>query len=200
MHRRHPTPDTPAGTPLDEGTGRAIATAEGDFRGLHLPGHGTARRSRRSRLTVVLTADELRLSGGGLQARFPVRELVLTSSGPRPPGVVRVDLVDGDHICVLLEDGDHFMELLRQVIWEFEKSLLPPGSDPGGAFDVSPTLLAEAEACMDAADARMRETGSGLERDRVARELVARSTVLHRRVRADAVRRRRRRLRDRVVA
>jgi DNA polymerase IIIc chi subunit len=148
----------------------------------------------------VLTEDELRISGGGVDARFPVADLVVASYVASPPGALRIDLVDGDHIRVLVRDEAQFMERLRRQIWEFEKSLLPHGSDVDGALDVSPTLLAEAEACMDAADARLRATGRTLEQDRVARQLVARSSVLWRRARADAVRRRRVRLRARVVA
>ena len=89
------------------------------------------------------------------------------------------------------------MERLRHQIWEYEKSLAGDSSDMDWALDVSPSLLAEAEAAMDAADARLRASGRSLQQDRVAQEMVTRSVDLRRAARVDAIRRRRRRMLNR---
>ena len=72
------------------------------------------------------------------------------------------------------------MERLRHQIWEYEKSLMGDASEMDWALDVSPALLAEAEAAMDAADARLRASGRSLQQDRVAQEMVTRSVDLRR--------------------
>jgi len=179
---------------------REVARAQGDYRGLHLPEPAPAHRGWHSRLDAVLLEDELRIEGSGLLVRFPMSDMVLASYCSDPRGALRVDLLDGGHVCIRLRDQGQLMECLRHQIWEYEKSLVGDCSDIDWALDVSPAQLAEAEVAMDAADARMRASGSSLTEDRVAQDLVARSIELRREARVDALRRRRQRMRSRTDA
>jgi len=179
---------------------RVVARAQGDYRGLHLPEPVPAHHGWHSRLDVVLLEDELRIEGSGVQVRFPTSEMVLASYCSDPRGALRVDLLDGGHVCIRLRDQGQLMECLRHQIWEYEKSLVGDLSDMDWALDVSPAQLAEAEVAMDAADARMRASGSSLPEDRVAQDLVTRSIELRREARVDALRRRRQRMRSRTDA
>ncbi|HEX7442768.1 MAG TPA: hypothetical protein VF320_02715, partial [Acidimicrobiales bacterium] len=101
---------------------RVVARAQGDYRGLHLPGHVAAHHSWHPRLDVVLREDELRITGSGLEVRFPMSEMVLVSYCSDPRGALRVDLLDGGHVCIRLRDQGQLMECLRHQIWEYEKS------------------------------------------------------------------------------
>lgn len=78
------------------------------------------------------------------------------------------------------------MECLRHQIWEYEKSLVGDCSDVDWALDGSPAQLAGAEVAKDAADVRLRASGSSLPEDRVAQDLVTRSIELRREARVDA--------------
>jgi len=179
---------------------RVVARAQGDYRGLHLPGPVAAHHAWHSHLDVVLLEDELRIERSGQLVRFPMSEMVLASYCTDPRGAVRVDLLDGGHVCIRLRDQGQLMECLRHQIWEYEKSLVGDVSDIDWALDVSPAQLAEAEVAMDAADARLRATGTSLPEDRVAQDLVTRSIELRREARVDALRRRRQRMRSRTDA
>lgn len=183
-----------------ERASRVIAEAQGDYKGLRLPGRAAVRHAWHPRLDVVLLEDELRIAGNGLLARFAVADMVLVSYGTSPRGALRVDLLDGEHVCVSLRDQGQFMERLRHRLWEYEKSFLGDASDIDWVLDVSPAMLAEAEAAMDAAEARLQASGRSLAQDRIAQDLVTRSTELRRRARVDAFRRRRLRMRSRVGA
>jgi hypothetical protein len=179
---------------------RVVVRAQGEYRGLHLPGPIAAYHPWHPRLDVVLLEDELRIAGSGLLARFPVSEMVLASYCSDPRGALRIDLLEGGHVCIRLRDQGQLMECLRHQIWEYEKSLVDDASDIDWGLDVSPAQLAEAEVAMDAADARLRASGSSLPEDRVARDLVIRSIELRREARVDALRRRRRRMMSRTDA
>ena len=179
---------------------RVVAESQGEYKGLHLPGHVTVRHSWHPRLDVVLLEDELRIAGNGVLATFPLSEMVLASYCVNPRGALRVDLLADDHVTVRLCDQGQLMERLRHQIWEYEKSLMGDTSETDWALDVSPALLAEAEAAMDAADARLRDSGRSLQQDRVAQELVTRSVDLRREARVDAIRRRRTRMLNRTDA
>ena len=56
-----------------------VAAAQGEYKGLHLPGQVAMRHSWHPRLDVVLLEDELRIAGNGLLATFPLSEMVLAS-------------------------------------------------------------------------------------------------------------------------
>jgi hypothetical protein len=182
------------------GEARVVAVAPGEYRGLHLPGKLTVRHSWHAHLDVVLLEDELRIVGAGLLVALPLSEMVLVSYCTSPRGAVRIDLLTDDHVTVHLGDQGQFVDRLRHQIWEYEKALMADASDMDWGLDVSPALLAEAEAAMDAADVRLRDGGRSLHQDRVAQELVTRSAGLRREARVDAIRRRRRRMRSRAEA
>jgi len=199
VHQARITVDNPDLT-LTRADARVVARAQGEYRGLHLPGPIAAHHPWHPHLDVVLLEDDLRIAGSGLLARFPVSEMVLASYCSDPRGALRIDLLEGGHVCIRLRDQGQLMECLRHQIWEYEKSLVGDASDIDWALDVSPAQLAEAEVAMDAADARLRASGSSLPEDRVARDLVTRSIELRREARVDALRRRRQRMRSRTDA
>lgn len=176
-----------------------VAEVRADHRGLRLPGHVVAPHRWHPRLDVVLLADELRIAGTGPLVRIPVRDMVLVSYWQCPGDGYRIDLVDGDHLRLVVRDQGQFMEQVRRQIWEYDKALVADGPDEEWALDVSPVLVAEAEMAMDAADARLRQSGRSLQEDAVARDLVGLSAELHHEARVEAIRRRRLRLQLRRV-
>ena len=182
------------------GDARVVADAPADYRGLELPGFRAARHPWHSRLEVVLLEDELRIAGSGLLARFPMSAMVLASYCSDQSGALRIDLLDGTHLCVRLRDQGQLMVCLRHQIWEYEQSLVGDASDVDWALIVSPATVAEAEVAMDAADARLQASGSTLAEDPVARHLVTRSIELHHEARVDALRLRRKRMLSRSLA
>ena len=124
--------------------------------------------------------------------------MVLVSYSQSPRDAFRIDLLDGDHLRLVVRDEGQFMEQLRRQIWEYDKALDADGADDEWALDVSPVLLDEAEMAMDA-DVRLRETGRSPHQDAVARDLVALSAEQQHEARVETVRRRRLRLQLRRV-
>ena len=176
-------------------TGRIVlAAARAHDRGLRRPGPAWSRTRWHSRLDVLVTPGELWVTGNGGTRCYRVTDMVLASFATSPPGGMRIDFLDGEPLCVTLDDNGAVLDILRHEIWEYEKHLLPDGTDLDWALDVSPAQLAESEALLTAAlDLPGGSVGPGASRLE-RQEMVRRSAELRRAARVDALRRRRRRM------
>jgi len=176
-----------------------MASAQGQVRGLRVPGPAWSGTRRHSRIDVVVAPGGLWVSGTGEVRRYAVADMVLASFADSPPGTVRVDFLDGTPLCVTLDDDGTVLEALRHEIWEFEKRLLLDraacdGTELDWALDVSPARLAESEALLTSAlDCSDDPLGTG-PAGSARRDLIRRSAELRRDARVDALRRRRRRM------
>jgi hypothetical protein len=176
-----------------------MASAQGQVRGLRVPGPAWSGTRRHSRIDVVVAPGGLWVSGTGEVRRYAVADMVLASFADSPPGTVRVDFLDGTPLCVTLDDDGTVLEALRHEIWEFEKRLLLDraacdGTELDWALDVSPARLAESEALLTSAlDCPDDPLGTG-PAGSARRDLIRRSAELRRDARVDALRRRRRRM------
>ena len=197
-------PDTRSTRPGRRGrsipTGRDVmASAQGQVRGLRVPGPAWSGTRRHSRIDVVVAPGGLWVTGTGEVRRYAVADMVLASFADSPPGTVRVDFLDGTPLCVTLDDDGTVLEALRHEIWEFEKRLLLDraacdGTELDWALDVSPARLAESEALLTSAlDCPDDPLGTG-PAGSARRDLIRRSAELRRDARVDALRRRRRRM------
>lgn len=179
--------DLPPTTPV-------LASAQGEYRGLRLPGERTARHRWHARLDVVLAPGTLLISGNGRIARFAVSEMVAVSRCDSPVGAIRVDLLDGDHLRVTIRDGGTFLDVLRHEIWLFDTELsgTAPGTEWG--FGAVPELLTEADALIQDIDARPLAAQDDAIRNRDALDLIRKSDELREDAHLEALRERRRRL------
>ena len=183
-----------AGDPGAPGVRRILASANGDYRSLRLPGASWPRVRWRPRVAVTVTRGDLWVVGNHETLRYPVDDMVLASYGTDPRGAVRVDFLEGEPLIVRLDDDGSVLEALRHQIWECEKQVLLDGSGLDWALDVSPVQLAQADALFTMA---MTGTGGPVGRrlGRAEREaLLQRSEILRREARVAALRRRRRRM------
>jgi len=171
-----------------------LASAQGDYRGLHLPGTRTTRHRWHARLDVVLTPGMLLISGNGRIARFAISEMIAVSRCASPVGAVRIDLLDGDHVRVTIRDGGTFLDVLRHEIWLFDTELSGTAPDAGWGFGAAPDLLSEADALIQDIDARPLVAHDDAARNRDALHLIRRSDELREDARLEALRERRLRL------
>lgn len=100
-------------TGLDR-TARVLAAARADPRGIRLPGAVAGVIRWRSRIDVVLVADELRIAGHGGIWRYPVHDMVLVSGAPG--GTLRVDFLLGGPLVVSLDDEGELLGRLRRAV------------------------------------------------------------------------------------
>ncbi len=185
------TPGAATGVPPDR---VILASARGEYRGLRMPGTSWSKARWHPRLDVVVTTDELRVTGNDGTRVFRVADMVLASFSTSPQGALRVDFLEGPPLCIRLDDDGAVLEALRRRIWEYEKQFLLDGTDLDWALDVSTTRLAEADALLTEAMAGTGDdTGRGLRRNE-RQDLMRRSADLRREARLDALRGRRRRM------
>lgn len=170
------------------GDREVLAAAQGDYQGLQLPGPPWARSRWRWRLDVLVADGELWVTGNGETRRYPIEDMVMASFATNPQGALRVDFLDGDHLCVKLDDNGTVLETLRSQLWEYEKALLVTGHDAGDGPEVLSDRLAQADALLQEATAM-----EGGQRERIeARDLMRQSAELRRMALVDALRARRR--------
>jgi len=192
--RRQPAPLGPT----------VLASADGQVRGLRLPGPAWPSTRWHPHVAVVVVPGEMWVSGNGETRCYPVAGMVQASFASRPPRTLQVDFLDGAPLHVTLADDGSVLDALRHEIWEYEKRLFLAGRGPDGrgpddmefdsALDVSPAQLAESEALLTSAFDGV-DDGVGTGADPAARRaLVRQSAELRRDARVDALRRRRRRL------
>ena len=130
------------------------------------------------------------MTGNGETRRYPIEEMVMASFATNPQGALRVDFLDGDPLCVKLDDNGTVLETLRSQLWEYEKALLVTGRGVDDGLDLLPDRLAEADALLQQATA----LGSSQRERFEARDLMRQSAELRRMAMVDALRARRRRL------
>ena len=94
------------------------------------------------------------MTGNGETRRYPVEDMVMASFATNSQGALRVDFLDGDLLCVKLDDIDIVLDSLRSQLWEYEKALLVTGHDAGDELDVLSDRLAQADALLQEATAR----------------------------------------------